>query len=126
MTKSVKLIVGGSMHGNGTSQCALFHLQSVSAPANRIVQHTNLVSSLFAGAVLALWCLVLFNDCVQPCFTPRTIKPESIVDPLTKTLLHLQPNLWRGLYASALYLLFYFYVCMSWGPIGGQQTEYNT
>ena len=46
-----------------------FHLQSVSPPANmflyRIVQHTKLPPSLFAGAVLALWCLVLFNDCVQ-------------------------------------------------------------
>ena len=25
-----------------------------------------------------------------------------------------------------LYFFFFFYVLMSWGPTGGQQTEYNT
>ena len=55
-----------------------FHLQSVLPPANKIVQ---LISSiLFIGVVLALLCFVLFNDCVQPCFKPKTIKPSSIID----------------------------------------------
>ena len=80
MTKSVNFTVGVSMHGNGTSPMCVFHLQYFSPPGNRIVQHTKLASSLFAGAVLALWCLVLFNDCVQPCFKPKTIKPKCITD----------------------------------------------
>ncbi len=29
---------------------------------------------------LALLCFVLFNDCVQPCFKPKTIQPNMIMD----------------------------------------------
>ena len=29
---------------------------------------------------LALLCFVLFNDCVQPCFKPKTIQPNIIID----------------------------------------------
>ena len=80
MTQSVSFGVAVLVYGNGTSQGARFHLQSVSPPANKIVQHTRLASSLFIGVVLALLCFVLFNDCVQPCLKPKTIQPNSITD----------------------------------------------
>ena len=63
----------------GMARCA-FSSAVFSPPANKIVQRTRLASRLSFGVVLALLCFVLFNDCVQPCFKPKTIQPNIIID----------------------------------------------
>ena len=68
------------MHGNGTLARCAFSSAVFFPPANKIVQHTRLASRLSIGVVLALLCFVLFNHCVQPCFKPKTIQPNSIID----------------------------------------------
>lgn len=65
MTKSAKFRVGVSMHGDGTSQCALLHLQPVSALANRMVQHTKLAS-------VCLLVLCLLSGTLQGLCSPAS------------------------------------------------------
>ena len=61
------------------ARCA-FSSAVFSPLANKIIQRTRLASRLSFGVVLALLCFVLFNDCVQPCFKPKTIQPNIIID----------------------------------------------
>ena len=84
MTKSVSFGVAVLVHGKVYWEWHLarwdFSSAVFSPPANKIVQRTRLASRLSFGVVHALLCFVLFNDCVQPCFKPKTIQPNIIID----------------------------------------------
>jgi len=83
ITKSVSCGVAVLVHGNGTSQGVRFHLQSVSPPANKIVQHTRLHQVCF----LVLCLLSCFSySSTTVCSPASSIKQYNLI--VSQILIH--------------------------------------